>query len=296
MLSRTVAVSLASLLLAPSAGASNDDGRTLQGVEHVRTLVDCGHPPRPDCMVDLKVSRSGTAPKLTSAGQTPPPPPKCHYESLVPQDAPATDLSVGGEPVLSDIQEQVCPAGGQVVGTPLNFVMSSPEQSQLAPKTVAEEAYSRMTVPTPLILMTPAADATQFVSLPIWLQLAAPSWITKSTTITAGGVTLTMTAVPTRAVWSMGDGSSVICRGPGSPYPALKPKDPMAESPDCGYTYTRPSASLPQHSYPVSVAVHWKVAWSTTAGQAGAEPDLTAVATTRLRVDEIQALVTDVGS
>lgn len=144
--------------------------------------------------------------------------------------------------------------------------------------------------------MTPAADAMQYVSLPIWLQLSPSSWVSKSASLSAGGALLTMRADPVTAVWSTGDGSSVTCRGPGTPYPALKPKDPMAASPDCGYTYLKPSTLQPRGTYPVSVTVHWKVTWSTTTGLSGSEPDLTAVASTRLRVAEIQALVTEVGS
>jgi len=153
-----------------------------------------------------------------------------------------------------------------------------------------------MAPPVPRIVMTPAADATQLVSLPIWLQVAPSSWAPKSETVSAGGVSLTMNAVPVSAVWSMGDGTTVTCRGPGTPYPAVKPKDPMAASADCGHAYTAPSESLPQGSYPVSVTTHWKVTWSTTTGLSGNEPDLTAVASTRLRVAEVQALVTKVGS
>lgn len=191
-------------------------------------------------------------------------------------------------------RQEDCHPGQVPTVTPTSLGLAA--SAQVAAKTLADQARSEMNLPLPKMVMTPAADAMQYVSLPIWLQLSPTSWVSKSATASAGGATLTVHAEPTTAVWSMGDGSTVTCHGPGTPYPAVKPKDPMAHSPDCGYTYTAPSASRPRGTYPVSVTVHWKVDWSTTTGLSGSEPDLTAVASTRLRVAEIQALVTEVGS
>lgn len=301
MLTNALASSIVSLLLANGSGDTNNDSHMLYGAPQIQTRIDCGHPPRPDCMEDLKVLRPKVAPTSNAgAGQaspTPAPlPPTCHYESLLPPGAsyPYLDSSDSG-PAVADIQREDCPPGAQPIGTPLKVIMAVPRPAT-SPQTVADEAYKRMVMPSPQIVMTPAVDATQVVSLPIWLQITPRSWVPQSTTVSAAGVSLTMNAVPVSAVWSMGDGTTVTCRGPGAPYPAVRPKDPMAASPDCGHAYTAPSESLPQGSYPVSVTTHWKVTWSTTTGVSGAEPDLAAVASTRLRVAEIQALVTKVSS
>ena len=49
----------------------------------------------------------------------------------------------------------------------------------------------------------------------------------------AGPVTATATAAPSKVVWDMGDGDSVTCDGPGTPYSA---SDPNATT-DCSYTW-----------------------------------------------------------
>ncbi|MBS2545483.1 hypothetical protein KGQ19_01235 [Catenulispora sp. NL8] len=104
-----------------------------------------------------------------------------------------------------------------------------------------------------------------------------------------------MTATPALSAWSMGDGGSVTCSGAGTPYPAAREAKPPERSPDCGYTYSAPSSSAPGGYFPVSVTTHWKVAWATTTGLTGTEPDLTTTSSSlRLRVSEIQALVTRV--
>ncbi|WP_194890901.1 hypothetical protein [Catenulispora pinisilvae] len=240
---------------------------------------------------------SGASSPSHGAGSKEPPPPPCAEETVLSYHAPAFAAPSTQQPQQYDVRMMICPNGVPAVGpvpvAPISIVPVSPTVST---KALVDQARKNMNLPLPQMVMTPAVDATQLVSLPIWLQLQPSSWVPKSATVSAGGVSLTMTAVPVSAVWSMGDGTSVTCPGPGTPYPVEKPKDPMAGSPDCGHTYTAPSDSLPQGSYPVSVVVHWKINWSTTTGLSGAEPDLTAVSSTRLRVAEIQALVTKVGS
>jgi hypothetical protein len=150
-----------------------------------------------------------------------------------------------------------------------------------------------MNIPALKINLSPAAGATQYVGLPLWAWTPVSVWNTKAASVSAGGVSLTMTANPAYSVWSMGDGGSMTCRGPGTPYPA-QPRRALRNSPDCGYTYAAPSTSHPGGSYPVSVTTHWKVAWTTTNGLSGSEPDMTTTSSFSLTVSEIQGLVTDV--
>ena len=150
-----------------------------------------------------------------------------------------------------------------------------------------------MDIPAPNVMLSPAAAATQYVGLPLWAWIPVSAWKAKAASVSAGGVSLTMTATPAFSVWSMGDGGSMTCQGPGTPYPAQSKRAPR-KSPDCGYTYAAPSTSRPGGSYPVSVTTHWKVAWTTTSGLSGSEPDMTTTSSFHLTVSEIQGLVTDV--
>jgi hypothetical protein len=93
--------------------------------------------------------------------------------------------------------------------------------------------------------------------------------------------------------WSLGDGSTVVCNGPGTPYAAGG--DPAAPSPDCGHTYARSSAGEPGGVFVVSATVSWGVSW-TGGGQSGTLPALTTTSSAQLRVGESQAINTTNGT
>jgi hypothetical protein len=87
----------------------------------------------------------------------------------------------------------------------------------------------------------------------------------------------------------MGDGSSLSCNGPGSPFPSGG--DPKAASPSCGYTYYKSSAGQPNQAFPVTATVNWTVTWA-GAGQGGTFPNMTTAATVAFRVAESQGIAT----
>src|SRR5437588_771114 len=72
--------------------------------------------------------------------------------------------------------------------------------------------------PPPTVNLNPAATQDQLVELPTWLWIDPNQWRPVSATATAGPVSSTVTATPKHVVWKMGDGFSVICNGPGTPY------------------------------------------------------------------------------
>jgi hypothetical protein len=80
------------------------------------------------------------------------------------------------------------------------------------------------------------------------------------------GESVTATAAPVRVVWSMGDGSSVTCDGPGEPFDAADP-----DHPPCGYTYRVDSSGQEQSGasgndryYTVRGTVTWQISWACT--------------------------------
>ncbi|MEU6572547.1 hypothetical protein [Streptomyces sp. NPDC046805] len=125
--------------------------------------------------------------------------------------------------------------------------------------------------------------------MPTWIWLEHSTWGPVSVSAAVGGVTVTATARPQKAIWSMGDGGQVVCQGPGTPY--SEAYSPKASSPDCGYTYPRASLSVPGHAYTVSVQVTWDVEWH-GGGQTGVVPGLVMAAQRQLVVDEVQTVVT----
>lgn len=154
----------------------------------------------------------------------------------------------------------------------------------LAPQDVAVMARARLPLPEPSIVVNPAGD--QLVGLPTWLWVA--SWEPVSATASVAGVSVTATARPVSVSWSMGDGSTVQCPGPGTAY---RPGgDPSAASPDCGYVYSRSSARQPGLAFTATATVRWSVWWS-GAGASGTFADLTTGGSRALRVAESQAVI-----
>lgn len=159
--------------------------------------------------------------------------------------------------------------------------------AQPSPEELAQRAYRQLRLPSPQINSSPAG--AQLVQLPSWLWLDRAGWQPISATAAVPGVSVTATATPSSVDWDMGDGATVSCPGPGTPFPEAT--DPQAASPDCGHTYRRSSQSAPGGRYPVTATVTWTVSWSGSGG-AGTLPNLTTTATTTFPVAESQALNT----
>ncbi|MEU6145684.1 hypothetical protein ABZ848_35765 [Streptomyces sp. NPDC047081] len=160
---------------------------------------------------------------------------------------------------------------------------------QVHVQVVVQQAVKRLKLPKPVIRTSPGEDLMQVVHVPTWMWVEGRTWGPVSTSAAVDGVKVTATARPQMAVWSMGEGGQVVCRGPGTPY--TDTYSPKASSPDCGYTYQRASLSVPGRAYTVSVQVTWDVEWQ-GAGQSGVVPGLVMTAQRRLVVDEVQAVVT----
>jgi hypothetical protein len=151
-----------------------------------------------------------------------------------------------------------------------------PGAAQLpSPAELAAMARKQLRLPTPRIAANPAGE--QLVNLPTWMWLSS-GWGSVSATAAVPGVSVT---------WAMGDGSTVICTGAGTPFRSRS--DPKASSPDCGHTYRSSSASQAGQASPVTATVHWSVTWS-GAGQGGTFPDITTTGNAAFRVAQAQAL------
>ncbi len=145
---------------------------------------------------------------------------------------------------------------------------------------LAQQAVSHMTLLGPDIGMAPDPNGRGgTVGVPVWMwnrpgpRRTGPA----SASASAGGVTVTATATVRKVLWSMGDGTTVACAGPGTPYQASYG---MRQSPDCGHLYQSTSARQPGGKYTVTATSVWAVHWI-GAGQQG---DLTTTRTSQVRV------------
>ncbi len=158
---------------------------------------------------------------------------------------------------------------------------------------LADEAVDRLRLPTPAIslnpLLTVAPDSppAQVVHVPTWLWVDSTTWAGQSASASAGGLTVTARATPTTVVWEMGDGKTVTCRGPGTPWESHA--DPSKPSPTCGHTYLTPTAR--GAAYTVRATVTWEITW-TGGGESGTRPDMTTTTQMSLLVVEAGALNT----
>ncbi|WP_331738733.1 hypothetical protein [Embleya sp. NBC_00896] len=155
-----------------------------------------------------------------------------------------------------------------------------------SPQEVAQTAVSQLQLPSPVIATNPVGE--QIVGVPSWLWIDPASWAPVSATAEVPGVSVTATATPQRVLWTMGDGSTVTCAGPGTAYSTRFA--PASASPDCGHTYTRSSATQPGAAYAVSATISWTVTWA-GAGQTGVVPGMQTTGQITTRVAEVQAVV-----
>jgi hypothetical protein len=151
---------------------------------------------------------------------------------------------------------------------------------------VARQAFASFKLVAPVPKMAPPGELV--VQFPTWLWVEG--WKAQSATASVPGLSATVTAAPTKVVWTMGDGGSVTCFGPGTPYDPNVPVE--QQSTDCSYTYHESSARQPGLAYRASVTISYGASWTATDGTGGNLGALTATAPFTARVAEIQAINT----
>jgi hypothetical protein len=153
------------------------------------------------------------------------------------------------------------------------------------PGWLAQIAASRLTLPPPVLELSPPASAPQLVMLPTWLWVQPQWWqTTRSASASVPGITVVAVATPTEVEWVTGDGAGYDC-GAGTPYTVAD--DPLQPSPDCGHTYTRTGV------FTLVGTVSWQVAWS-GGGASGTVGPL--FSTTSQSIEVVESLSRNTGS
>ncbi|WP_427895496.1 hypothetical protein ACQHIV_17250 [Kribbella sp. GL6] len=159
------------------------------------------------------------------------------------------------------------------------------------PLTLVHEAIADMHLAPPVIRTAPNTNQIGLVNMPVWM------WVTKSENTwgpivrraSVPGLSVTATAEVKAINWSMGDGKTVRCEGPGTPYSkAMGTK----ASPTCGHRYVTTSRKLPHCKYPVTAVAQWDITWKSTLGDPG-QIGMTQQATTQLRIGEAVPVLVD---
>ncbi|MGW4823508.1 ATP/GTP-binding protein [Streptomyces sp. NPDC004227] len=285
MLTRRIVITAATVLATlsvPVTSYAEDDPKGDGGIE-------CG---LYDCEVEVDVpgkgggqaggsgSTDGTGGSGSSDGRDPTDKTVCVYKLADPQP-PAGSLDwKGHEPGDGAVYEQTC-GWGDVDGdtiTRMVWLADPPPQETVDPAVLAQRAVDSMTLLGPDIA-SPRAVGKYTVGVPMWMWVnqSATTYGPNTASATAGGVTVTATAEVSKIVWTMGDGASVTCTGPGTPYTS---SEGMAQSPTCGHVYSKTSAGAQNSKFPVTATSTWTINWQ-GGGQAG---QLTEVRQTNVQV------------
>lgn len=176
----------------------------------------------------------------------------------------------------------ISPEGGaSAFVAPLNEATVIPPPD---PRELAQQAISQMGLRHIGVGMAPPPGAGNVgvIGLPTWMWVADPGPQTtgpQTQSASLRGFTVTATATLADITWSMGDGTTVVCHGAGTPY---DPSYGARPSPDCGHTYTKSG------DYTVTATSHWTVAWEGI-GENGVIP-LTFTTSTTVTEAELQAI------
>lgn len=180
--------------------------------------------------------------------------------------------------------QKVCPGVGAVS---IDGQFLIPEGGAVDVEALAQEALASVSIPGPVIRTSPDVDRI-YVRVPTWLWVDQSWWHGYQATASAGRVTATVTATPLSSSWSLGDGSTVRCEGPGIAWhPGL-----AEDATSCAYTFTTSSAGRPGDAFSLSAAVQFDVSWTSNIGQGGTLPAIARTSTQSVVVGEIQAVGT----
>jgi hypothetical protein len=166
-----------------------------------------------------------------------------------------------------------------------------PDTVVVDPVTLVYEAIGQMQLAPPLVKTAPAPGQIGLVNMPVWLWVAKTenTWGPIVRSASVPGLTVTVTAEVKAINWSMGDGSTVRCEGPGTPYDESKG---VKGSPTCGHRYVKTSEKLANCKYPVTAVAQWDITWQSTLGDTG-QIAMTQQAATQLRIGEAVPVLVD---
>lgn len=176
--------------------------------------------------------------------------------------------------------------------TAVNGSFLVPEGGLVDPRGLALDALDDVQIDPPAIRTSPSEDGQLFVQVPTWLWIDGGWWHGYEATATAGRVWSKVVAQPVSVTWQLGDGTSLMCTGPGTVWTPGAPEDGT----DCSHIYRRSSAGRPGGTFPITATVQLTVAWTSNAPFGGTLPAIDRPASLDVVVGEIQAIGTRGGS
>lgn len=306
LLTRRLAVTAAAVVLGaslPHAAQANDDPGGQASVGNCAATYICvgasdpGKPRSPSQSANSHKSPNGKEPKVTI----------CKVQRLSPQPPAGSAMWEGHKPGQGAIYTRQCIFGPDNpafrVGAPSSrtfWAATPPAATGPDPAQLAQQAVDKMLLKGPDInspkpappsgcgkeAKAPAGFGCYTVGVPVWMSLGTSdtTWGPNRASASAGGMTVTATARVSKVLWTMGDGATVTCTKPGTPY---KASYGARKSPDCGHLYARTSEDEKEGTYAVSATSTWDIDWN-GGGQQG---QLTETRTSQVRVNTTELQV-----
>lgn len=211
----------------------------------------------------------------------------CYY-TMASLQPPKSDPAWGGH-TTGAIYDSTCFGTTGTGGGPVWRATAPAGGPGVTPEQLAQQAIKQLPIDGPDIGMAPGPGKEGLVGLPVWMwtDVTAATWGPATATAAVPGLSVTATAKASKIVWRMGDGDTVTCTGPGTPYSTSRGG---ASSPDCGHTYTAPSAGQTNDAYRVTATTTWDVTW--VGGGATGRLTTTRASVTTARIGEMQVLIT----
>ena len=124
---------------------------------------------------------------------------------------------------------------------------------------LAQRAVEQMALVGPAIRTPLDGDQIGTVGIPLWLwtEQGPTTWWPNTATASVPGLSVTATARAKWIDWDLGDGATMRCEGPGTPYIPGR-----VESPTCDHVYIASSAGQSGDVYTVIGTTTWEVTWS----------------------------------
>lgn len=286
MLRRAVSAAVVLVgVLAPAAHADGTGGGICAGSDMDVTVCASDDMAAPGSGGSGGMDTTAGTPASHGGGGTAKP---CTYTKLDPPPPPE-NLGWEGHTAKDGAVYQVeCPDTGRVGVVFVANGAAGPAAPTIDPELVARRAVDSMKLVGPDVA-SPRAGGRYVVGMPMWMwvQQSPTTFGPNTASATAGGVTVTARAEVSSIAWAMGDGTTITCTGPGTPYDASQGK---AMSPDCGHRYKGPSTTQNGGKYAGTATATWTVKWQAPALGDGGE--FTEVRRTPFTVDvrEVQVL------
>ncbi|MFD5787090.1 ATP/GTP-binding protein [Streptomyces sp. NPDC127037] len=143
----------------------------------------------------------------------------CTYARADPQPPAANLAWEDHTPKDGALYQVECPDTGRAGIVFVPNGTAGPAAPAIDPETVARQAVASMRLEGPAVA-SPRAAGRYPVGAPMWMWVrrTPTAYGPQTATATAGGVTVSATAKVRSIRWDMGDGNTITCLGPGTPY------------------------------------------------------------------------------